>query len=151
MFFMVRKSEYGNTAEHIVFEYLKTKKKQVFLHGTKGYHFRFGDIQIGANKNTCKIIEVKGQGEDFDPSTDWDVPRHSISISKTEYEFVEKYPNRFEVWIVYRLKYNKNPKWGKPKIAICKGDDLLKQKFVIRNYHIKTPNAFWENIKTFNP
>lgn len=148
---MVRKSEYGNEAERIVFEFLKLKKKKVYLHGTKGYHFRFGDIQIGDNKDTCKIIEVKGQGEDFDPITDWDVPRHSISISKTEYGFLEKDPKRFEVWVVYRLKYNKNPKWNKPKIAICKGSELIKQGYVIRNYHIKTPNGFWENTKTFNP
>jgi Holliday junction resolvase-like predicted endonuclease len=148
---MVRKTEYGHKAEDIVLNYLKSKKKNVFLHGTKGYHFRFGDIQIGINKDTCKIIEVKGEGEDFNSQTDWDVPRHNISISKTEYEFLEKYPKRFEVWIVYRLKYNKNPKWNKPKIAICKGNSLLEQKYMIRNYHIKTPNMFWESTEQFNP
>ena len=149
---MVRKTEYGTEAEKIVLKYLKSKKKkEVFLHGTNGYHFKFGDIQIGTNKNTCKVIEVKGEGEDFNSETKWDVPRRSVVISKTEYKFLKKYPERFEIWVVYRLKYNKNPKWDKPKIAICKGSDLLEQKYEIRNYYIKTPNAFWKNTEQFNP
>lgn len=148
---MVRKSEYGTKAEEIVFDNLKSKKKHVYLHGTQGYHFKFGDIQVGRNKDTCKIIEVKGQGEDFDPLTKWDVPRRSIKISVTEFDFMKENPDRFEVWVVYRLKYNKNPKWDKPKIAICKGNDLLKTKKQIRNFYIKTPNSFWENTIQFNP
>jgi len=148
---MVRKSEYGNVAELVVFDYLRSKKKKVILHGTKGYHFRFGDIQIGTNKDTCKIIEVKGQGEDFNSKTEWDVPRHGIVISKTEYGFLKKYPKRFEVWVVYRLKYNKNPKWNKPKIAICKGNDLLDCKTIVRQIRLNTPNSFWANTKQLHP
>ena len=143
-------TDYSTEAEKIAFNHLKkSQKKPVFLHGTKGYCQKFGDIQVGKNKNTCKIIEVKGQGEDWDSNTNWDVPRRDISISKTEYNFLKNNPDRFEVWIVYRLKYNPNPKWNKPKIAVCKGKDLLKCKKEVRNIFIKTPNDFWKNTKQY--
>ena len=148
---MVRQKDYGQTAEEIVFKYLKKKNKYVYIHGTKGYHEKFGDIQIGKNENTCKIIEVKGQSEDYDSSTEWDVPRHRIVISKTEYNFLIKHPDRFEVYVVYRLKYNPNPKWKKPKIAICKGRDLLDCKTIVRQIHLNTPNSFWATTKQFHP
>jgi len=147
---MVREKDYGKTAEKMVFDYLKRKNKNVFLHGTRGYHFRFGDIQIGKNKDVCKIIEVKGQSEDYNSDTKWDVPRRYIQISKTEYNFLKEYPDRFDVYVVYRLKYNPNPKWNKPKFAICKGRDLLDCKKEVRQYHIKTPNEFWKKTKQFS-
>src|SRR3989344_2072040 len=129
-------TDYSTEAEKIAFNHLKkSQKKPVFLHGTKGYCQKFGDIQLGKNKNTCKIIEVKGQSEDYN--------------SKTEYDFLQNNPDRFEVWVVYRLKYNPNPKYNKPKIAICKGKDLLKCKNEVRNIFIKTPNDFWKNTKQY--
>lgn len=148
---MVRQKDYGSKAEKIVFNYLKKKRKVIFLHGTKGYQFKFGDIQIGKDKETCKIIEVKGQSEDYNSRTEWDVPRRSITISKKEYEFLKNNPKRFDVYVVYRLKYNPNPKWNKPKIAICKGEDLLNCKTEIRQIFLKTPNDFWKNTKQVHP
>lgn len=144
---MVRQEDYGSVAEEIVFRYWKKKRKHVYLHGTKGYHFRFGDIQVGKDEGSCKIIEVKGEGEDYDSNTNWDIPRRYIQISKTEYNFLKKHPDRFEVYVVYRLKYNKNPKWNKPKIAICKGKDLLQCDKEVRQYFLKTPNNFWKKTK----
>ena len=144
---MVRTTEYGTLAEKKVFSYLKKTNKDVFLHGTKEYHFRFGDIQVGKNKKTCKIYEVKGQKEDWDPKTKWDVPRRRINISITEYNFLKKYPTRFFICVVYRLKYNKNPKWNIPKMAICKGIDLVKLKTKIRKIDLISPNDYWKKSK----
>ena len=144
---MVRITEYGNLAEKKVFSYLKKTNKDVFLHGTKGYHFPFGDIQVGKNIETCKIYEVKGQSEDNNSKTKWDVPRKSIKISTTEYKFLKNFPNRFFICIVYRLKYNKNPKWNIPKMAICKGIDLVKLKPKRRAVHLITPNDYWKKSR----
>jgi len=144
---MVRQTEYGKYAEKKVFLYLKKRKKNVFLHGTKGYLLPFGDIQVGKNKETCKIYEVKGQSVDNNSKTEWDVPRRSIKISTTEYRFLKNFPNRFFICIVYRLKYNKNPKWNIPKMAICKGIDLVKLKPKRRDVHLITPNEYWKKSK----
>jgi len=148
---MVKQSDYGLTGEKIVFDYLKKTKKYVYLHHTKGYHKKFGDIQVGKNEDTCKIIEVKGEGEDHNTKTKWDIPRHHIQISKTEFGFLKKHPDRFAVYVVYRLKYNKNPKLNKPKIAICEGKDLLKCESEVRQVFLKTPNKFWQNTKQIHP
>jgi len=141
---MVRQSEYGDHAEKLVLKKLKKKHKHVFAKGSKECHFRFGDIQIGKNKDTCKIIEVKGQNEDWGAKTQWDVPRRQIQISTSEYKFLKEFPHRFFVYIVYRLKYNKNPKWNKPKIAICNGKDLLKLKAQYKSIKLLTPNSYWK-------
>jgi len=141
---MVRQSEYGAFAEKLVYSHLKKRNKNVFKKKSKGYHFRFGDVQVGKNKETCKIIEVKGQGEDWGPDKGWDFVRSNIRISTAEYKFLKKYPTRFFIYVVYRLKYNKNPKWNVPKIAICEGNDLAKLEPKITQIGLTTPKEFWK-------
>ena len=133
----VKPNQYGKVAEEIVFEYLKRKGKN-----PQWIKKGIGDIRIGQ-----KIIEVKGQNEDWEGSENTDRVQNSITISKSEYDFLRTNPNKFEVYVVYRLKYNKDPKYNKPKIAICKGKDLIKQKSQPKTISIKTPFEFWKTIK----
>jgi len=138
----VKKNQYHNVSEELVFEYLVEKEKLKDVEYVKQQAGNFGDIQIGKNKKTCKIIEVKGLKTDNNSDTKYDWVTTYVTISKNEYKFLKKNPDRFEVYIVYRLRRDRNPKWNKAKIAIIKGRTLLNKCNPSMTIRLGTPQWF---------
>ena len=141
----VKKKQYGTIAEELVFEYLVEKEKLKDVKYIKHKPGNFGDIQIGKNKKTCKIIEVKGQKTDNNSDSEYDWVTKYVTISKNEYKFLKKNPDRFDVYIVYRLQHDRNPKWNKAKIAIIKGRTLLNKCQPSMTVRLGTPQWFWKD------
>ena len=146
----VKRKQSGRIAEELVFEYLVEKEKLKDVKYIKQQSGNFGDIQIGKNKKTCKIIEVKGQKTDNDSDTKYDWVTTYVTISENEYEFLKKNPDRFDVYIVYRLRRDRNPKWNKAKIAKIDGRKLLKKCKPSTTVRFATPQSFWKDITPIN-
>jgi len=132
--------QYETVAEELVFEYLQNQGE--VPKWVKPAPGNIGDIKVGD-----RIIEVKGQTEDWNATGEEDRVRNSIKISKAEFDFMEKNPKLFDVYVVYRLKHNENPEYNKPKIAICKGVELVKIPPKIREVHISTSYEFWKETE----
>jgi len=146
----VKKHQYRKVSEELVFEYLVEKEKLKDVEYVKQQSGNFGDIQIGKNKKTCKIIEVKGQKTDNYSDTEYDWVSTYVTISENEYKFLKKNPDRFDVYIVYRLRHDKNPKWNKAKIAKIDGRTLLDKCKRSMTVRLSTPQSLWKDITTIN-
>ena len=139
---MVSEKDYAKVAEEIVYEILKKKYKTKVQDNRKNPK-KFGDFQVGK-----KIIEVKGEGEDYPgfKNDKFDFVASSITISETEWKFLKKYPDRFDVYIVYRLNekyYPLHPDWNYPKIAIIRGTEIVDCKPERPIVKLKTLKPFW--------
>ena len=141
---MVKEKLYGIIAEEIVYEILKKKYGNKVKDISKNPR-KFGDFQVGN-----KIIEVKGQNEDYTgrEADKFDYVTRYITLSNTELKFLKKYPDRFEVYIVYRLNeeyYPDHPEWNFPKVVIVKGTELQNCKIERPTIRMKTLKPFWKN------
>lgn len=78
----------GNTAEKIVFDYLKENFEDVYwaARDNEGMHY---DIRYLNKENTIKYVEVKSFDNGF------------FHISKDEYEFGERQKDDYEIWLVH--------------------------------------------------
>ena len=140
---MVSQKDYAIIAEEIVYEILK-KKYKTKIHDNRNNPKKIGDFQVGK-----KIIEVKGEGEDYHgfKNNKSDFVARYITVSKTEWKFLNKFPDRFEIYIVYRLNekyYPLHPEWNYPKIVMIRGRELVKCKTEKPIVNIKTPKPFWK-------
>ena len=140
---MVDEKLFGQIAEEIVLEILKKEGKRVI--DNRKNPKKFGDFQVGN-----KIIEVKGQSEDHigGKLDNFDYVARYITLSVREWEFLNDHPNRFEVYVVYRLKeefYPNHPEWNFPKIVHIKGTELKGKKTEQPSLHVKTLKPFWSD------
>ncbi len=133
----------GKVAEEIVLQILKKEGKKVI--DNRKNPKKFGDFQVG---NT--IIEVKGQNVDhtggkFD---NFDFVTRYITLSDIEWDFLNKSPNQFKVYIVYRLnekQYSKHPEWNFPKIICITGTELIGMDIKRPIIQVKTLKSFWSD------
>jgi len=140
---LVDEKIFGQIAEEIVLEILKKEGKRVI--DNRKDPKKFGDFQVGN-----KIIEVKGQNEDYTGGKldNFDFVRSSITISVREWKFLNDHPKRFEVYVVYRLNeefYPNHPEWNFPKIVRIKGTELKGKKTEQPSIQVKTPKPFWSD------
>ena len=140
---MVDEKLFGQIAEEIVLEILKKEGKRVI--DNRKNPKKFGDFQVGN-----KIIEVKGQSEDHigGKLDNFDYVARYITLSVREWKFLNAHPNKFEVYIVYRLNeefYPNHPEWNFPKIVSIKGTELKGRTTEQPTILVKTLKPFWSD------
>jgi len=133
----------GQIAEEIILEILKKSRKKVI--DNRKNPKKFGDFQVGK-----KIIEVKGHNEDHTGGKldNFDFVANYITLSVREWEFLNDHPDRFEVYIVYRLNEKFHPNhhdWNFPKIVRIKGTELKGRRTEQPSLRIKTLKPFWSD------
>jgi len=133
----------GKVAEEIVLQMLKKEGKKVIDNRKKSK--AIGDFQVGN-----KIIEVKGHNEDHtgEKLDKFDFVARYITLSVREWEFLNKHPNQFEIYIVYRLNeihYPDQPEWNYPKVVRIKGIELKGRDTNQPMIRIKTLKPFWSD------
>lgn len=140
---MVEQKHFGEIAEEIVLQILKKKGKKVIDHRKNPKEF--ADFQVGKTR-----IEVKGQNEDYTGGKfdKFDYVSRYITLSITEWDFLNKHPNQFEIYVVYRLnetQYKDHPDWNYPKYIKIKGSELIGKKTNQPTIQVKTLKQFWED------
>jgi len=131
----------GKDAEEIVREILESQGKKVIQRHDTGSD-TFGDFKVDE-----KIIEVKGFWTDEDSESELDYPSRLIEISGKEWEFLNKEPDNFELWVVYRLDRNASTNKNWPaKYTVIPGPILLKES-KIQRISLRTPEQMWHGVE----
>lgn len=96
-----------------------------------------GDLIVGD-----KIIEVKGDSDDWDYKKG-DQVRYYIELNSAELiDKFEKNPDKFEIYCVFGIPKN-------PKCVKILGAELLKTEQIIKSIKYNTPKEFWKNTEAF--
>jgi len=116
-------------------EYLLKKGLKVKRIESKGH----GDLMVGD-----KIIEVKGDSDDWNYKKG-DQVRYYIELNSAELiNKFEKNPDKFEIYCVFGIKNN-------PKCVVVSGKELKeKANRVLKSIKYNTPKEFWKDKEAFD-
>jgi hypothetical protein len=131
----VNSKEVENFAVEKVENYLRNKGLDVRRPKSNEH----GDLIVGD-----KIIEVKGNSDDWDYKKG-DQVRYYIELNSAELiDKFEKNPDKFEIYCVFGIK-------DKPKCVVVSGKELKeKANRVLKSVKYNTPKEFWKDKKAFN-
>ena len=79
---------------------------------------------------------------------DFDYFARYITLSVVEWKFLNKHPERFEVYIVYGLNEKKDPNypdWYPPYVVKIKGSELKGRDTNQPSIRVKTLKPFWSD------